>query len=335
MFEKNKSGLRDRPEDARDIFYEHLRGGGEWEDIKSQLPRQFGLKYPKEHYYNQYKNDLCVFFATAGMYNFLHKTKFSPIYLAFFGKKISNLNYGAYSVDGPKALKRYSTCGYDMLPQERAKRKGDIDKVRITRAMQQDAKKFSTLGYCRADSLFGNSFDAIRIFLFETKSPCIVTIPYYKSFNGTPDGGEYIIKKGSKYVGGHLVLCVGYDGDRYEFVDSFNRRVYMNKKILVGDSLGLIDFQREKIVVPKRPPTRYPKQEKFHAENLRNMLYSKFAPYDKARGSAGIAQNWFRMISALTYRDFTYIDMVNWIYALSRTGEELFDISKTRDQVIK
>ncbi len=328
-----KTGLVAQPKDDRDLFYQDLRGGGEWEEMITQLKDRLVLNFNERWLYNQKKTSDCVFFGSAVLGSKLFNTRLSPSYLARFGKKISNLSYGAYTIDGVKALKSFGSCNFNLFPEKLMNRDSDKFKIKITDEMQKSANEHKSIGYCRVDGLFGNKFDNIRLFIQETNSPCIVTLDYYSSYNGTKNGGEFIRTKYAKRLTGHIVACIGWEGDHYIFVDSFLRIVKMHKSNMVGISYGLLDFQREKIKPLKKQITRDLDLEKQNALILRGLIYSDFGKKDQARVSA--FHNWFKLINAKTYHNYTFRDLINWIYNFDRHGTELFDLAKDRSETIE
>lgn len=319
-------------EDGRDLYYEMI-AGGEWEDTIKQLPEDFKLNYDDYWRYNQGHTSACVFHGATGIANYLYGTKLSPRYLTKFGKKISNLKWGAMTRDGVKALAKYGTCDYDFAPNTKQNTKSDTvyQDLKVDKKMQGSASEHMAIGYVRADGLSGNDFDSVRKFIYETKSPVIISYPYYNDYNGTKDGGYFIRKKSKQYVG-HISLCIGWVGDYYIFVDSYLRTVKMPLGNPTWDAWGILDFKREKIKLPKNPPTRNIKLEKENAKILQKVIYDTFAQGDKARSTAGL--NWFKLVNAKTYKGYTFVDLMNWVYKKDRTDEELFDLNKDRNKTI-
>ena len=327
---KGFGALKDK-DDYRDLYYEMI-SGGEWEDMIVQLPYDFKLNYDNYWRYNQGKTSACVFHGATGILNYLYQAKLSPRYLTKYGKKISNLAWGAYTRDGVKAAVTYGTCLYEHLPNTDKNTISDTVYLdfETTKEIQNSANMHKAIGYVRADSQIGNDFDSVRKFIYETKSPVIISFPYYYSYNGTKDNSEFI-KEGINYLG-HIALCIGWMDDKYIFVDSYDRTVYMDRRNPTWDAWGITDFKKVGIKIPKKPPTRDIKLEQENALVLQKVIYDRFAIGDHARQTAGL--NWFRLINAKTYKEYTFIDLVNWVYNLDRKGKELFDIEKPRNETI-
>lgn len=331
---KNIGGVRDLY-DPRDLYYEMI-SGGEWEDMISKLPTDFQLPYDRNWLYNQGSTSACGAHAACGIANFSIKAKTSPRYLWHFVKAISNLPWGCYTRDAIQGLAEHFSCSYIKLPNTPDNTKTDkayLD-FSITQEMQKEASKHKYKGYVRANSLISNSFDTIRKFIYENKTPVIMSFPYYlKSFNGTPDGGEFIKKENDDKSLGHIVACLGWLGRKYVLVDSYDRIVYLDRMAEIWDAWGVIDFQEKSIPKPPKPQVRNLEQERKNAIALKDMIYNVFAESDKARVTA--FKQWFKMINALTYKGYTFRDVINWVYYLDRNKKELFDIDKDRDTQIK
>jgi len=323
-------GVKDLP-DARDLHYEMV-AGGEWEETIAKLPENYILPYDKNWRYDQGKTSSCGSQAAAGILNFRDKKKTAPRYLWKFARAVSNLAWGSYTRDNVKAACEAGACDYQLLPNTAQNTKSDgayLD-FTATEQLRDSAKKHTGQGYVRADSLFGNDFDAVRKFIFETKSPVIISLPYFYSYNGTPDGGEFV-KTTDQYVG-HIMLCIGWLGRKYVLVDSYNRTVYMDRNNETWDAWGLTDFQKIGIEIPEKEPARNLAKEQENAKNLQAVIYNIFSAKDKARTTAG--KYWFVLIKAATYYGYTYVDLMNWVYKKDRTGEDLFDINKLRVETL-
>ena len=335
MFFKQKQlgAVRDK-KDYRDLYYEMI-AGGEWEDIIGQLPKSFKLNYDKHWRYNQGKTSACGSHGACGILNFKYQTKTSPRYLWKFVKRISNLAWGSYTRDNVQGLVQFGSCTYDLAPNTNDNIKSDANyqDFAVNGSMQQEASKMRCTGYVRANGLIGNNYDSIRKFIYETKSPVILSFPYYSSFNGTPDGGIFIRKANDKSFVGHIVLCKGWNEKGLILVDSFDRTVTYPKEYMVWDAWGVLDFKAEKIKLPKKPANRNLKTEQTNALVLKTMIYKEFASTDKARITA--FKHWFRLVNAVSYKGYTFTDLMNWIYFLDRKGKELFDIEDDRANQIK
>lgn len=324
--------------DPRDFEFGELVGAypsdGAWKEFLATLPDSFRLDYDMDWFYNQGSTSSCVFHSAIGILNFIYKKKFSPRYLSRYGFGISKLNWGAYMRDGVKALDKFGSILYDEMPNDSNNTNSDkiYRSIEPTVSHNAEALLRTKWLFVRVDSKYGSEsdFDCARVFMQKENMPCVVGVRWYAGWNNYVDGAKIDYAIGTKFWG-HAMLCIGWEGDYYVLVDSYDRIIKLHKRNATFDIWGILgneSIERYHIELRPERENRNIKLEKRNATLLSNVLERTFAPADKARSIA--SRFWFLLIDAITYEGYTDTDLMNWLTHYKRTSKELFDITKSR-----
>lgn len=116
---------------------------------------------------------------------------------------------GAYIRDGIKSVNQQGVCSESLWPYAEAK-----FTVKPSDACYTDALKYKCLEYARVSQ----TLDDMRACL-SAGLPFVFGFTVYDSFYNLTETGEMSMPTwGDSIVGGHAVLCVGYDDERQMFV---------------------------------------------------------------------------------------------------------------------
>jgi len=328
FFSKKYGGHRDLP-DARDLRYEEIAGAP-----ISVLPKKIRLPLGQK-IKNQGRTSSCGVQASSLASGIQLLNQLSARYAFKIIKNdpaypSSKLPWGQYTRDAAK-IAVAGICLESLAPEknihsDKAYLNFDIDSV-----MSLSASKNRADAYVRVDNQFGNDFNLVKRFIWEQKRPVIVAMPWYKSYNKAKKTGVLPSPEGSSL--GHIVVCIGWDNDDYIMVNSFGDQwgtdgtFKMNKMLQTYDCWGII--KKDLVFIPGEKIIRRDIElEKKKAFGMQKFLYWKFATYDRARGVAG--KEWLLIVQAITYRGYSYVDVVNYCYAKSRGLKVPFDLEEVR-----
>jgi len=324
-------GVRDK-EDPRDLRYEEI--SGEPVGATIGLPDNFILNTGSLSVKNQGSTSSCGCQAASFAVGMATGKDMSARYAFNVIKTDSRfesslLKWGQFTRDAAKIAVE-GICTEELAPQESIGSDTGYLSLEISEDMKSSAKQHERGAYVRVDGVFGNDFDIVRRFIYTEKLPVLVSMPWYVSYNEARSTGVLPYPSGRSV--GHIVLCIGWEGDNYVMVNSYSDnwgkqgKFLMPKMYPTWDCWGI--FDKKTLLSVMKVSKRDVEKEKENAYALQRHLYSKFATYDKARSVAG--KNWLSLVNAMTYRGYTAIDIENWCYAVSREKKPPFNLNKNK-----
>lgn len=187
-----------------------------------------------------------------------------------------------------------------------------------------------------------NSFSGITDALWMWKQPVVVGATWYE--NTAPNRNGVLPLPDWKEKFGHAVAATGYNDEteQLEFINSWGLGwgqegygYFPYNYPLFANGWTSIDLPNE----PSKPKpqegwaTFYGRKRNLGSEQrnalmLQQAIYSRFAPYDRARYSAG--RNWSMYVNALVYGDYSLTDVINDIFSVSRSKGHIFNFNEIR-----
>jgi len=269
----------------------------------------------------------------------------------------SRLGWGAFMIDSLKLMISEGICEYSILPNTRT----DSDASYILKdELISDSAKHS------ADRLKGGAFvyvttgakdnlqrfdDVVR-YMAETGQAVKVGVEWRGSFNNARKTGLVPAAVPSGSSSGHDMLAVAwrrimnheYLGFRNSFGETWGDkgRIWLPKGFFKISSAIAYLPPDSGVIVPE--PVEVPRnsyREKANAQELQAMIDLKF-PLNVDAKNAGLNKNaimlkermWLLLVQAVSYRGWTFIDVVNYLYARSRnkTGTKAYDLDFTKQK---
>lgn len=190
------------------------------------------------------------------------------------------------------------------------------------------------------------TFKELKDALWKYETP--VAVAMYVPENFTPDRQGRIPPAKGGYKYGHAVAMTGFDDDTgyIEIINSWGKFwgdegygyiPYGYEPMFAGGwiSIDLPNSWRDKQPESFDPVNkeRYGKQRDLNSEQrnaimLQTAIYNAFAATDPARYVAG--KNWILYVNACTYGGYSFTDIVNDCYSVSRGKGHVFNFSKPR-----
>lgn len=355
--QEQQFGLVPNPEqdsDPRNIRYEEVVLG-------AQEIAESGNVEKDTWTLNQGRTSACTCHSTVSNVLNISGWKLSPRY-AF--KKIktdpkypsSRLSWGAYMIDSLKLMVNEGISEYVYMPNDATTSDENYIDFSISPQMEVSADRHKGGSYVfvssGGDSLL--NFDLIRRFMAEQGLPVKVAVDWKKSFNNARKGGVVPVGLVKESAQGHDMLAVAwkringheYMGFRNSFGDTWGDkgRVWLPKGFFkISSAVAYLppDKTSELGVVTLLPveEKRNKHRERANAEELRAIIEAKFplnveerAKQVNLRARELKEREWLLLWSAVTYRNWSFTDVVNYLYAHSRNKTETkafsFDFTK-------
>lgn len=306
---------------------------------------------------NQNRTTSCTCHSTVTLINQTMGKKLSPRY-AFKRIKTdakypsSMLPTGAYMVDSVKLAINEGLPAYDICPNANTTSDQEYLNFTPTESLRQDAKTNTGGAYVYVATGNDNAFKCAQIvrYMYEQKKPIKVGMTWYKSFNEARKGGVVPPTPPSGNTSGHDMMCVAwkkingeeYLGFRNSWGDAWGDkgRIWIPRKYL-RISAGIAMIPPEKVIMPEKIEERDYELERYKASLLRKAIYEKFPlnVSDSALKTNTIARSlagtqWLLLVQAVSYREYTNTDVINYLYARSRnktsTKAYSFDFTKNK-----
>jgi len=264
----------------------------------------------------------------------------------------STLPQGCYMIDSVKFMCNEGIAEYAVC--QNVSTEGDKEYIGFTPTITLDesAKRNKGGAYVYVTSSTDDAFKCAQIvrFLFTEQKPVKVGIAWYSSFNAARKGGVVPPTPPTGNHTGHDILAVAwkkiggveYIGFRNSWGNGWgdNGRVWIPRKHL-KISAGIAFLPPAQVVIPPKVENRDIHLEKYKASELRKALYEKF-PLEVEQGAreantvarAWCGQHWLILVQAISYKGWSIVDVINFLYALSRkkttTKAYLFDFNKVK-----
>lgn len=297
---------------------------------------------------NQGRSSSCTCHSTVCAINQMMGAELSPRYAWRMIKSdpkypSSRLGWGAYMVDSLKLMKNEGICTLEFAPNDETGSDRDYADLDITQGMEISAGRHKGGSYVYVttgakDNL--TRFDEIVRYLHEQQKPVKVGVEWRKSFNNARKGGVVPATAPSGSSAGHDMVAVAWrriNGHEYlGFRNSFGEtwgdrgRVWLPKGFTkISSAIAYLPPDAtEELEITQPTPIEVPRnlhQERANAQALKAMIDVKFPANvekeaailnAKARGIAGA--QWLVLVPAVTYRGWTFTDVINYLYARSR-----------------
>lgn len=312
--------------DDRDLMFSDIIAGGD--NVEFNLPKSFLLDYdfPVK---NQGSVWSCIGQSVSAHKQYQEDKELSARFVYRKCKDIDGYNgKGTFTRIGVKVACDYGDCEEILLPEADNNNEEKYLGIKIGDKELDNAKNHKSKKYIRVGYNMGNIHEDIKQALFEYKTPIVLAIPWYKNYNQAEIPSPPV-----DFKFGHGVLVLGWREDNYLVcLNSWSSawadkgRFYLPPQAPKYDAWVTID--EDEIIMPPKIQNRDIKLEQDNATKMRDELYDKFAPYDKARGVAG--KEWLLIVQAITYRGYSYTDIINYCYAKSRGKEVPFDLNNKR-----
>jgi len=312
---------------------------------------------------NQGKTSSCTCHSTVHAINQVTGWALSPRYAMTKIKNdpkypSSRLDWGAYMVDSPKLQVNEGICVYEDAPNNDTHSDTAYQSLVITDVMEASARRHKGGAYIYVTTSAKNNldrFDDIVRYLHEQKRPVKVGMEWRGSFNNARKTGVIPAAIPSGSSSGHDVLAVSwkringheYLGVRNSFGPNWgDKGITWLPKGFVKISTAIAYLPPEVSTDIVKPPVldkpRNLHRERANAQELQAMIDVKFPLNVDAKNrelnAAAIAlkaRMWLVLVQAVCYRGWTYIDVVNYLYAQSRgrTTTKAYKLDFTKDKI--
>jgi hypothetical protein len=361
FFEKHDFGFVPDPEqdrDPRNLLYEDLAPmGGE-----ETLPESVDIFPSPYTNLNQGRTAACTCFSFAHEYELQTGERISPRYAFTKIKtdskyKSSELPWGAYMIDAIKLIVNEGIQLYNEAYDAKDTH-SDAAFIKMPLESQRIVKGGSYLYVTNSNDNLERWKQICRFLAYEQR-PVRIGMTWTKSMNNARNGGVVPAVTPTGSASGHAMTATAYkhiNGELYVGCENSwgegwgdKGRIWLPARFVkVSSGIAYLPPQKtveKEIKKPEPVVTRDVELEKLKAKELRKLIYEKFPMVGKAEPNANnvaarslAGRSWLLLVQAVTYRGWTYTDVINWLYAQSRgkknTKAYSLDFTKHKFRVI-
>ncbi len=313
--------------DAHDIF-----------GVAENKPKTFSLRSKMPKVGTQLNSD-CVGWSGAYLKEFLEMeeekryTDLSGQFIYAMAKKVDGYSEkGTYISMSTYIPTKYGVCEEDMYREQDIK--DDPKMPEPTSFAKENALKYKSKESVFVDRGLQETMQGITDALWTLKLPVVVGAEWFTWNSKT---GEVYMPKGTPRFG-HATAITGYDEESrtIEFLNSWGKDwgddgygYFPYGYPLFASCYTAVDLPndwqkpKEEVIA-----NRDLEKEQRNAILLKEMIYRSFAKHDRVRVLA--AKFWFKLVNALTYKNYSLTDIRHYLYGLDRHGKELFNLNDER-----
>ena len=257
----------------------------------------------------------------------------------------SRIPYGAYMKEAAQVAVHEGLADYEICPNERTGSDEEYLALKDTKMMHESAKRNVGGSYLYVTLGRGSVaiFDAVVRYLWEQKRPVKVGVRWYKEYNPFRSTGVLPAKKPTSAWTGHDMCAVAWkeiNGEPYlGFIQSWGKNCgdkgmcwmprnysFFYSPISIIPSIKQVDLDIKK---PIWNNVRNLHKERANAQELTALVQIKFPRVGNLTSDTqnNIAQSIFGkekllFINAVSYLDWKFTDVINHLFARSRSKVE-------------